>query len=71
MLSGIVGIVNIELNENMEFVSPSSILPSGAQRASRGRRRRVGNLQVSSLASAGERRAPAPAQRPESLGEAA
>ena len=34
-----VGIVNIELNENMEFARPSSIPPSGAQRASRGRRR--------------------------------
>jgi hypothetical protein len=39
-----VTIVNIELNENMEFASPSSISPPGAQHASRVGRRRSGGL---------------------------
>jgi hypothetical protein len=67
----IVGIVNIELNENMEFARPSSFLPSGAQRASRVGCRSFGGSQITSLASVGERRAPPPTQRPASLGEAA
>ena len=70
-VSGTVGIVNIELNENIELARPSSILPSGAQRASRVGRQRVGSLQISSCPSAGEPRAPAPARSPASLGEAA
>jgi hypothetical protein len=40
----IVAIVNFELNENMEFASPSSISPPGAQHASRVGRRRFGGL---------------------------
>jgi len=39
-----VGIVNVELNENMEFARPSSIPLAGAQCASRGRRRNIGGL---------------------------
>ena len=40
----IVPIVNIELNENMEFARPSSISPPGAQHALRVGRRRFGGL---------------------------
>src|SRR6185295_384894 len=66
-----LGTVNIELNENIELARPSSILPSGAQRASRGRRQRGGSLQISIYPSARKPRTPAPARRPASLGEAA
>ena len=65
-----VGIVNIEQNENMELARPSSIPPSGAQRPSRGRRQRVGSLQIASHTPVGEPRPPAPTRRPATLGEA-
>jgi len=57
-----VGIVNIELNEKMEFACPPTIPSSGAQRASRVGRRRVGGLQIPSHTSPGEPRASTPAR---------
>jgi predicted nucleic acid-binding protein len=42
-----VPIGNIELNENMEFASPPSTLPSSAQRTSHVSHRRVGCFQIS------------------------
>ncbi len=67
----IVPIVNIELNENMEFACPPSTLLSGAQRTLHVGRRRVGSLQISSHTPVGEPRASPPARCPASLGEAA
>ena len=68
---GPVPIVNIELNENMEFARPPSIPAYGAQRPSPVGRRRVVGSKISSHTPVGEPRAPAPARRPVSLGEAA
>ena len=66
-----VPIVNVEVNENIEFASPPSISPSGAQRASRVGRRHFGGPQIPSHTPVGEPRAPAPAWRAASLREAA
>ena len=66
-----VPIVNVELNENMEFACPPSIRPSGAQRTSGVGHRRFGGLQIPGHTPGGEPRATAPTRRPTSLGEAA
>ena len=58
-----VPIANVELNENMEFASPPSIPPSGAQRASPVGCRRFVGLHVPSHTPVGEPRAQAPAWR--------
>src|ERR1017187_5725731 len=55
-----VGIVNTELNENMDLARLSQIPPFGARRLSRGRRQRVGRLQIASHTPVGEPRPPAP-----------
>ena len=68
---GPVGIVNTELNENMELARPSPISLSGAQRPTRGRRQHVGRLQIASHTPVGEPRPPAPTRRSASLGKAA
>ena len=66
-----VPIVNVELNENMEFACPPSIRPTGAQRTSGVGHRRFGGLQIPGHTPGGEPRATAPTRRPASLGEAA
>jgi hypothetical protein len=55
-----VPVGNIELNENMEFASPPSTLPSRAQRTLHVGHRRVGCLQISSHTPSGEPRPSAP-----------
>src|SRR6266481_5523976 len=67
----IVPIVNIELNENMEFACPPSIPPSGAQRALRVGRRRVSGLQISRRTPVGEPGASTPGRHHAALREAA
>ena len=66
-----VGIVNIELNDNMEFAPNPSSLQSGAQRISLIGHRRVVGPQILSHTPVGEPRASAPAWRAASLREAA
>jgi hypothetical protein len=71
LLQVLVGIVNMELRENMELACPPTIRPPGAQRTSRIGRSRVVGRQVESCTPVGERRASAPTRRPATFGEAA
>jgi hypothetical protein len=66
-----VPIGNLDLNENMEFASPPSSVPSGTQRTLRIGCCRVCGLQISSHTPPREPRASAPTRRATSLGEAA
>ena len=63
----IVGIANIEQNENMEFACPPSIPPSGDRGASRVGRCRFGGPQIPRHTLVGEPRVSAPTRHPASL----